>query len=441
MRWTATEANFGPAPAARCAPRRDAPRQPSPPCSTRTRAQVCCTESRPAWLLVSLGAVRPLAALALVYDQDLSYTLSLGNASNGPFVQVAQQACKACVMNKYVLPDSSSSDLPAGGLQSMLPRTRTVHQLASSSASAAFVRLVVSWSSGGGVGGCDDLCDWASNVYELQAFSPGDLVSSQPALGAAAPPPSLVPELPAGSCSDDSPLSSMLTGDAVRLPDGSVVLTPPEPLRFGAAEYTHVIRPAIDCACEAYPTVRLARITAYVWLGGSASMPGEGLVISLVDARRQTPGKTVFKRGCGTRPALPEAAVSIVLDTGDSDPSCDEPGTGARFVVSLEGGEKPPLVLCSTLDMSTTSFRKGEWISIQIDFQENTNWVGGGHRPLGSMARACQRNGNAQSVCADELIPATHSRREHLTGGFLHRCVGAHGHLWWRSPRRFWSAH
>ena len=51
---------------------------------------------------VSLGAVRPLAALALTYDQDLTYTLSLSNATDGPFVQVARNWCQICTMNQYV---------------------------------------------------------------------------------------------------------------------------------------------------------------------------------------------------------------------------------------------------------------------------------------------------------------------------------------------------
>ena len=153
---------------------------------------------------------------------------------------------------------------------------------------------------------------------------------------------------------------------------GSVVLTPAEPRRFGAVEYARIIQPAVRCACA---VADILRISLYVWLGASASMPGEGLVISLVDARRQMPGKTVFKRGCGTRPALPEAAVSIVFDTGDSDPSCDEPGTGSRLVVSLEGGNAPPLVLSSSLDLSTTTFRSGAWIPLAIELYDNTLWI------------------------------------------------------------------
>ena len=340
---------------------------------------MCCSESRPAWLLVSLGAVRPLAALALVYDQDLSYTLSLSNASDGPFVQVARRTCEICVMNQYV----ASSDLQGTDAGShdgaLVMRSRIVHQL-TSSAAAAFVQLVITWSSAGGVGGCNEICDWSSDVFELQAFSPGLLPP-----GRSRPAPPALSSPPAQSCSDADSVSQsemesslILTGVAVRMPAGSgmrgansVTLTPAEPQRSGAAEYARIIRPALGCACAATDVLR---VTAYVWLGASATMPGEGLVISLVDARRQTPGKTVFKRGCGTRPALPEAAVSVVFDTGDSDPNCDEPGTGSRMVALIEGGGAAPLVLSSSLDLSTAAYRTGAWIPVQIQLLDSSTW-------------------------------------------------------------------
>ena len=330
---------------------------------------MCCSESNPAWLLVSLGAVRPLATLQFVHDQDLSYTLSLSNSSDGPFVEVARRACEFCVMNQ-----NSPPGVPYGVRVYREP-TYQLHP----AAAAAFVRLTITWSSGGGVGGCDDLCDWASDVYEFRAFGPGLL----PGVQIAAPPPSLPP--PARACprDDDAGLvqsrtdmeaSIGLLGDAESQPEGSgvrgagaVVLTPPEPRRFGAAEYARIIRPAESCTCGSATDVL---ITMYVWLGGSASMPGEGLVISLVDAQRQTPGNTVFKRGCGTRPALPESSMSIVLDTSDSDPSCDEPGTSIRMVASLEGGNAPPFVMSSSLDMSSTAFRRGTWLPVQIAFTD-----------------------------------------------------------------------
>ena len=56
--------------------------------------QVCCTESSPGWLLVSLGAVRPLASLQVLVDQDMTYTLALSNASGGPFAVVARHTCE-----------------------------------------------------------------------------------------------------------------------------------------------------------------------------------------------------------------------------------------------------------------------------------------------------------------------------------------------------------
>ena len=334
---------------------------------------MCCSESRPAWLVVSLGAVRQLAALELVYDQDMTYTLSLGNASDGPFLQVASQTCERCMMNVNVVDEGS-----------MRRRTFDLAPTA-----AAFVRLAITWSSAGGIGGCADLCDWATNIYDFKAYSPGRMQEQTPA--AALPEVALHFELSDGSCATDAdaPLVSasdmersiVLTGDAVRLPEGSgvrgasaVMLTPPEPQRFGAVEYSHIVQSGGSCLCD--QMFGYIRVTVYVWLGGSASMPGEGLVISLVDADKQTPGKTVFKRGCGTRPALPESAVSIVLDTSDSDPSCDEPGTGARMVASLEGSDAP-FVLCSTLSMSTAGFRTGSWIPVQFEIQDSERW----HRP------------------------------------------------------------
>ena len=120
----------------------------------RSRAQVCCTESRPAWLLVSLGAVRPLAALVLVHDQDLTYTLSLGNSSDGPFVQVARKTCDVCEMNQVIgMLDLTTTGDETPGTSLQLPRA--VFQLTPAT-SAGFVRLVITWSSAGGVGGCND---------------------------------------------------------------------------------------------------------------------------------------------------------------------------------------------------------------------------------------------------------------------------------------------
>ena len=181
-RWTAIRRRSGPAPAARCAlhlrlpPAQGhsargpgwatavRPRDPRARClprsllrssAPRARAQVCCSESRPAWLLVSLGAVRPLAALVLMHVQDMTYTLSLGNASDGPFLQVARKTCTYCVMNQDLggSSDLSSTEEASHRTSPQLPRR--IFQLAPS-ASAAFVQVVITWSSGGGVGGCND---------------------------------------------------------------------------------------------------------------------------------------------------------------------------------------------------------------------------------------------------------------------------------------------
>ena len=399
-------------------------------------AQVCCTESRPAWLMVSLGAMRPLAALQLFQSQDMTYSLAVANASDGPFVQVASQTCETCAMNNN------------------LGRVRqSTFRLARVTA-AAYIRVTITWSSGGGVGGCNDLCDWATNIFGLKAFSPGLLLDNRAPAAASSSPP----QLPADTCnagalslSDaDMESSLVLAGDATRLPMGtgmrgasSVLLTPPEPQRFGAVEYSRIIRFPAGCKCRSLytysTTLYTKRITVSVWLGGSASMPGEGLVISLVDAARQTPGQTVFKRGCGTRPALPEASVSIVLDTSDSDPSCDEPGTGMRMVASLEGGEAPPLLLCSTLRMSTAGFRTGAWIPVQIDVHDykdplrndtvaytvGITWVDGGETIDPIVLRAEWPKLRAANVSLESFYVVV-SARTGATGGDRHAVSGVH---------------
>ena len=130
-----------------------------------------------------------------------------------------------------------------------------------------------------------------------------------------------------------------------------------------------MVRPLVDCGC---PSRNFLFFTVYVRMGGGASMPGEGLVISLVDARRQTPGATRFLQGCGTRPALPANAISVVFDSSDTDPACDEPGTGVRAVSTLDGERHAPLLLGNTLDMRTSSFRNGDWVPIQFEI-ENAN--------------------------------------------------------------------
>ena len=106
-------------------------------------------------------------------------------------------------------------------------------------------------------------------------------------------------------------------------------------------------------------------MTIYIWLGGGV-MPGEGLVVSMVDATRQTPGATVFMPGCGVRAALPAHAISIVFDSASSDVSCDEPGTGIRLVSTLRGPDAPPQVLSATLDMRVSTFRAAAWVPLQF---------------------------------------------------------------------------
>ena len=49
---------------------------------------MCCSESSPAWLVVSLGALREVGTLQIVRHYDLTCTVSLANASDGPWQTV-----------------------------------------------------------------------------------------------------------------------------------------------------------------------------------------------------------------------------------------------------------------------------------------------------------------------------------------------------------------
>jgi hypothetical protein len=155
------------------------------------------------------------------------------------------------------------------------------------------------------------LCDWATNVYELRAYSPGLLPSDT----AGAPPPPPV-EGPQVCSSDVVPLvtltedgaGTLLRGDAALQPRGGgmrgdawVSLTGVKAASSGSVEFSRVVNPQLECGCVR--TVFL-HLKLYVRMGGGTSMPGEGLVISMVDASKQTPGATRFLAGCGTRPAL-----------------------------------------------------------------------------------------------------------------------------------------
>jgi hypothetical protein len=333
----------------------------------------CCSESAPAWLMVALGAPRPVAALQLLVFYDMTFTLALANASDGPFATVALHFCETCRMNDW-----------AG-------RYRVETFALRATATASFVKLTVTWSAAGGVGGCADQCDWASDVYDFRALSPGALPAaappppppaapqheavSPPGCDAAAPAVTLIQQSPAGA-------EATLTGGAAQRErgaghagDAGATLTgaaASAASSTGAVEFTRIIRPAEDCRCE---EAHMLALTVYIWMGGGV-LPGEGLVISLVDATRQTPGATRFMSGCGVRAALPAHALSIVLDTADSDAACDEPGTGARIVSTLDGEDAPPRVMSSTLELGTSAFRRGAWTPVQLlikDTRQITN--------------------------------------------------------------------
>jgi len=336
-----------------------------------TGGATCCTLSQPAWLLVDLGAPRHVATLQLIMRQDMTYTLAAANASTGPFATVASRTCTVCRQNSDLLQG------PAGTRLDTFPLERAV--------TASFLRLRITWSSQGGIGGCESLCDWATNVYEFRAYSPGALPAE--ALDSSM----LAPAAPAAAADEacllrevvplleqaDDGAGAVLRDDAALQPRGGgahggawMSLTAADQAhRSGSVEFGHVVRPLQDCGC---PSRNFMFFTVYVRMGGGASMPGEGLVISIVDAKRQTPGATRFLAGCGTRPALPANAISVVFDSSDSDPACDEPGTGVRAVSTLDGERHPPLLLGNTLDMRTTQFRNGDWVPIQFEI-ENAN--------------------------------------------------------------------
>ena len=222
-------------------------------------------------------------------------------------------------------------------------------------------------------------------MYEFRAYSPGALPAealdsamlAPPAPAAVADEACLLREVVPLLTQADDGAGAVLRDDAAQQPRGDgahggawVSLTEADqPHRSGTVEFSHVVRPLLDCGC---PSRNFLFFTVYVRMGGGASMPGEGLVISLVDARRQTPGATRFLPGCGTRPALPANAISVVFDSSDTDPACDEPGTGVRAVSTLDGERHAPLLLGNTLEMRTSSFRNGDWVPIQFEI-ENAN--------------------------------------------------------------------
>ena len=116
---------------------------------------------------MSLGAVRPLASLQVLVDQDMTYTLALSNASGGPFAVVARHTCEVCLMN---------APLPGFLFWTKTPLTFTF--TLPSGAAAAFVKLTVTWSANGGIGGCADLC--ASPSCAAVAPLPGCLTRNAP---------------------------------------------------------------------------------------------------------------------------------------------------------------------------------------------------------------------------------------------------------------------
>lgn len=334
---------------------------------------MCCTESDPAWLLVSLGSLRPVATVQAMFHDDLSFTIALANASTGPFVTVVTQICAACTMNQ----------------QAQRKSYRTYAVPGAAPVVASFVRMRITYSSSGGIGGCSDLCDWATNVYTFAVFGPGALPPFGPHVLASPPPPALAISPPQLACATVFDLVSplvgsagsdvVLTGGAELQPPGSgprgsraVRLTTAESLQRGAVEYTRIVRPAEEC--DACSEAHLVHVSMYVWLGASRSLPGEGLIVSMVDAARQTPGATRYMdTGCGISAALPQHALSIVLDTADNNAGCEQPGTTGMHVISTLNPEAPPVVLQTTMDASTAAFRKSGWVPLEFHINRQLN--------------------------------------------------------------------
>jgi hypothetical protein len=338
---------------------------------------VCCTESTPAWLLVSLGPPRAIATLQLVLLQDMTFTLAVANASDAAmssWVTVASSVCEKCRTNEFTYLHATF-DVTRGGRPVV----------------ASHVKLTITWSSGGGIGACADLCDWATDVYELRALSAGALPAAPPPPQALLPPPGCavpparrvltqsadgVGAARRGAAALGSPVADAAAHDDRRLSAerAAVLLTPPVPASSGSVEFLRVLRPGADCDGTGCSAQYGMFVSAYVWLGGAGGssaggMPGEGLVMSLVDASRQTPGATVYvSGGCGMRAALPLYALSIVFDSaeGRAEEGCDEPGTGMRVVSTLLGPDVPPHVVGATLEMSTRAFRRGAWLPLQF---------------------------------------------------------------------------
>jgi hypothetical protein len=317
----------------------------------------CCSESSQSWLLLSLGAPRLVAAVEVSTDQDLSYFVQLSNSSAGPFWVVGARSCAACVTQTGGAPDRIA---PATARHA-LDGWRT----------ASHVKISVTWSSAGGGGACGGAaCAFACNIFGLRVWSPGGGDALPP------PPPPLAPPPPAACVPGDAALAVqtfspplpppppppppaspppprkaspaggpppplpppplpqplppppslpyvLLHGAAVLpsgapgpgAPAGVLRLTPPAlTQRTGVAEFTTVFSRDEMCPCSAGRFV----LSVNVSLGGGAASAGEGLVLSLVDADAQTPGKATFLRGCGLRAVTPTDALSVQLDTADN---------------------------------------------------------------------------------------------------------------------------
>ena len=119
-----------------------------------TGGEICCSESRPGWLAVSLGAPRVVAALRLAVRQDMTFSVALANSSAGPFAVVGRHTCLRCETN---MPANDDGNIWWFATYSALVFTLPAPVVAS------HARLAITWSASGGLGACADLCDWCAH--------------------------------------------------------------------------------------------------------------------------------------------------------------------------------------------------------------------------------------------------------------------------------------
>jgi hypothetical protein len=236
------------------------------------------------------------------------------------------------------------------------------HLMAPTPRVASHVKISITWSSAGGPTACAGApCAFASTLFEVRVLGPG--ATPLPALPP--PPPPATPPPPAvcnasavplavaaiaaapgnGSLSAGPPLpftlrlgAAVVAGGAPGTPGDRVQLTPAAlTQRTGLVEFSTVFDRDAACGCAGGRFV----LSLNVSLGSGAAAAGEGMVVSLVDAEQQSPGRAALLSGCGLRSVTPADALTLQLDTYDNagdQGACaalggiDGAGTGMRCV-------------------------------------------------------------------------------------------------------------